>query len=129
MVNESIYYNEEHILLRNTVREFAKNELAPLAQEIDSNSQFPEKSIKKLANLGLMGIPWDTKYGGGGMDTLSLVITIEELSKVCVSTAVALMAHTSLGTGPFQYFGTELQKQNYLSKLASGEMIGAFGLT
>ena len=127
--NSSIYYSEEHILLRKMVREFAQNELAPLALEIDSKGKFPEESIKKLSSLGLMGIPWDTKYGGGGMDTLSLIITIEELAKVCVSTAITLMAHTSLGTGPFHYFGTEKQKQKYLTKLASGEMLGSFALT
>ena len=68
--------------------------------------------LKKLSELGLMGIPWDPEYGGGGMDMLSLVITIEELAKVCVSVAVTLMAHTSLGTGPFSYFGTPEQKKN-----------------
>ena len=125
----SIYFNEEHVLLKNMVREFAQNELAPLAQEIDKLEKFPEESIKKIAELGLMGVPWDQKYGGGGMDTLSLVIVIQELAKACVSTAATVMAHTSLGTGPFQYFGTEKQKEKYLSKLASGEMIGSFGLT
>ena len=130
MVNDnSIYYKEEHILLRKTVREFAQNEIAPQALEIDSKGTFPSESIKKLSELGLMGIPWDPEYGGGGMDMLSLVITIEELAKVCVSTAVTLMAHTSLGTGPFSYFGSHEQKKKYLSKLATGQMIGAFGLT
>jgi len=126
---DSIYYTDEHILLRKMVREFAQNELAPLAQEIDSKRIFPASSINKLSKLGLMGIPWDTKYGGGGMDTLSLIIVIEELAKVCVSTAATLMAHTSLGSGPFYYFGTEEQKFKYLTKLSAGEMIGSFGLT
>ena len=125
----SIYYTEEHILLRKMVREFAQNELLPLSIEVDTKGIFPLESIKKLSDLGLMGIPWDPKYGGGGMDTLSLVITIEELAKVCVSTAATLMAHTSLGTGPFHYFGTEEQKQKYLSKLSTGDMIGSFALT
>ena len=130
MVNDnSIYYSDEHILLRKTVREFAKNELAPLAIDIDTKGIFPSESIKKLSELGLMGIPWDPKYGGGGMDMLSLVITIEELAKVCVSTAATLMAHTSLGTGPFSYFGTDEQKNKYLTKLSTGQMIGSFGLT
>ena len=127
--NNSIYYKEEHILLRKMVREFAQNELVPIAQEIDFQSKFPIESINKLSELGLMGVPWDTKYGGAGMDTLSLIIVIEELAKVCVSTAATLMAHTSLGSGPFYYFGTEKQKDKYLSKLASGEMIGSFALT
>jgi len=76
-----------------------------------------------------MGIPWPEQYGGGGMDNLSLVIAIEEMAKVCVSTAVTVMAHTSLGSGPFALFGSESQKEQYLPKLSSGEMIGAFGLT
>ena len=76
-----------------------------------------------------MGIPWDPEYGGGGMDLISLIITREELAKVCVSTAATLMAHTSLGTGPISYFGTDEQKKKYLSKLATGEIIGSFGLT
>jgi alkylation response protein AidB-like acyl-CoA dehydrogenase len=125
----SIYFTEEHILLKKMVREFAQNELAPLAQEIDKEEKFPIESLKKIAELGLMGIPWDEKYGGGGMDTLSLVIVIQELAKACVSTAATVMAHTSLGTGPFQYFGTQLQKEKYLSRLASGEILGSFGLT
>ena len=127
--DNSIYYNDEHIMLRKTVREFAQNELAPLAIDIDTKGIFPSESIKKLSELGLMGIPWDPKYGGGGMDMLSLVITIEELAKVCVSTAATLMAHTSLGTGPFSYFGTDEQKNKYLTKLSTGQMIGSFGLT
>jgi len=130
MVNDfSIYYTEEHVLLRKMVREFAQNELLPLSIEVDTKGKFPIESIKKLSKLGLMGIPWDPKYGGGGMDTLSLVIAIEELAKVCVSTAATLMAHTSLGTGPFHYFGTDEQKEKYLTKLSSGEMIGSFALT
>ena len=130
MVNDfSIYYTEEHVLLRKMVREFAQNELLPLSIEVDTKGKFPIESIKKLSELGLMGIPWDPKYGGGGMDTLSLVIAIEELAKVCVSTAATLMAHTSLGTGPFHYFGTDEQKEKYLTKLSSGEMIGSFALT
>ena len=125
----SIYFTEEHILLQKMIRDFSKNEIAPLAQEIDNEEKFPSVAINKIKDLGLMGIPWDAKYGGGGMDTLSLVIVINEIAKVCVSTAATLMAHTSLGTGPFQYFGTSEQKEKYLSKLANGEIIGAFALT
>ena len=117
--NNSIYYKEEHILLRKMVREFAENELAPLAKEIDNTGRFPKESIKKLSELALMGVPWDSKYGGGDMDTISLVIVIEELAKICVSTAATLMAHTSLGTGPFHYFGTDIQKEKYLTKKKS----------
>jgi len=126
---KSIYLSEEHLLLQKMIREFSTNELKPLAQEIDEKCIFPINSIKKISELGLMGIPWDEKYNGGGMDALSLVIAIEEMAKVCVSTAVTVMAHTSLGSAPFAYFGTEQQKNDYLKKLASGEILGAFGLT
>ena len=124
-----IYFNEEHLMLRNMVRDFAINEIKPLAQKIDSEGIFPQESIEKMAELGLMGIPWDTKYGGNNMDTLSLVIAVEEIGKVCASTATTMMAHTSLGTAPIAVFGTEEQKEKYLPDLASGKMIGSFGLT
>jgi len=124
-----IYFNEEHIMLQKMVREFAINEIKPLAQKIDNDGLFPEDSIKKMADLGLMGIPWDEKYGGTNMDTLSLVIAIEEIGKVCVSTAATMMAHTSLGTAPIIAFGTDEQKEKYLPDLVTGKKIGAFGLT
>ena len=108
----NIYLTEEHLLLRQMVRDFSNKELKPIAQDIDKYSQFPQESIKKISKLGLMGIPWPQKYGGGGMDNLSLVIAIEEMAKACVSTAVTVMAHTSLGSGPFALFGTEEQKKN-----------------
>ena len=123
-----IYFNEEHIMLRNMIREFAKNEIKPLAQDIDKGI-FPKESIDKMAALGLMGIPWSDKYGGTNMDTLSLVIAIEEIGKVCASTAATMMAHTSLGTAPIVAFGTEKQKNKYLPDLVTGRKIGAFGLT
>ena len=116
-------------MLKQMVKEFVENEIKPIAQEIDSNSRFPEEIINKMSSLGLLGIPWDEKYGGIGMDTLSLVIAIEEIGKVCTSTAVTMMAHTSLGTGPIAYFGTDKQKEKYLTRLAKGEILGAFGLT
>ena len=116
-------------MLRRMVREFAINEIKPLSQKIDQEGLFPMESIKKMADLGLMGIPWDSKYGGNDMDTLSLVIAIEEIGKVCASTAATMMAHTSLGTAPIAAFGTQEQKEKYLPGLASGEKIGSFGLT
>ena len=126
---ERIYFTEEHVMLRDMVREFAQNEVKPIAREIDASGRFPTETVEKMAELGLMGIPWEEKYGGTGMDTMALVIAIEELGKVCPSTAATMMAHTSLGSGPIAAFGTEAQKQKYLTKLASGEIIGAFGLT
>ena len=126
---EQLYFTEEHKMLRDMVREFARNEVKPLAQELDEKGGFPHESVKKMAELGLMGIPWDEKYGGTGMDTMALVIAIEEIGKVCPSTSATMMAHTSLGTAPIAVFGTEEQKERYLPGLASGKQIGAFGLT
>ena len=126
---EDLYFTEEHKMLRDMVRDFARNEVKPLAQELDEKGGFPYESEKKMAELGLMGIPWDEKYGGTGMDTMALVIAIEEIGKVCPSTSATMMAHTSLGTAPIAIFGTEEQKERYLPGLASGKKIGAFGLT
>ncbi|NQU68628.1 MAG: acyl-CoA dehydrogenase family protein [Candidatus Marinimicrobia bacterium] len=116
-------------MLQEMVRDFAKNEVAPIAREIDETGRFPHETVKKMGELGLMGIPWPEAYGGTGMDITAQCIAIEELAKVCVSTAVTMMAHTSLGSAPIFMFGTEDQKHKYLPKLSSGEMLGAFGLT
>ena len=126
---DNLYFTEEHLMLRDMVREFAINEVRPLSANIDKQSIFPEENIKKMAELGLMGIPWDQKYSGTGMDIRALVIAIEELGKECASTAATMMAHTSLGTAPIAIFGTDDQKQKYLPLLATGQMLGAFGLT
>ena len=128
-MQEDIYFSEEHKMLQQMVREFAQNEVRPMAQELDEKGEFPYELIKKMASLGLMGIPWEQEHGGTGMDTLALVIAIEELGKECCSTAATLMAHTSLGTAPIAMFGTDEQKKKYLPDLASGKKIGAFGLT
>lgn len=126
---DKLYFNEEHLMLREMVREFAQNEVKPLAQKIDKSGEFPQESVDKMAELGLMGIPWPEEYGGTGMDTRALVIAIEEIGKVCSSTAATMMAHTSLGTGGLYHFGTETQKRKFIPQLASGKMIGSFGLT
>ena len=126
---EELYFSEEHRMLRDMVREFAQNEVAPLAKEIDQEARFPQETVEKMAELGLLGIPWPEEYGGTGMDTLALVIAIEELGTVCPSTAATIMAHTSLGSAPIFMFGTEKQKRQYLPRLSSGEILGAFGLT
>ena len=108
---EEQFFKEEHYLLRDMVRDFALTELSEKASQIDENSEFPINIINKMGDLGLMGIPWPEKYGGYGMDTLALVIAIEELGKVCASTAATMMAHTSLGTAPIYLFGSKEQKE------------------
>jgi butyryl-CoA dehydrogenase len=120
---------EEHLLIRQTVRDFAGKEIAPLAEEIDSTDQFPAKIFKRMGELGLLGIPFSEAYGGGGGDYLSLLIALEEIARVSGSVAIILDAHTSLCCEPIYLFGTEAQKKKYLPALVSGEKIGAFGLT
>ena len=104
---ERLYFSEEHLMLREMVREFAQNEVKPIANQIDISGEFPMENIKKMADLGLMGIPWEQKYGGTGMDTMALVIAIEELGRICPSTAATMMAHTSLGSAPISAFSNQ----------------------
>jgi alkylation response protein AidB-like acyl-CoA dehydrogenase len=120
---------EEQELLRDTVRAFAEQELLPQAVEIDRNSRFPEDTFRKLAELGLLGLPIPEEYEGAGADTRTTVLVIEELAKCCGSTALGLAAHTSLCLWPIWAFGTEEQRRRFLPDLASGRRLGAFGLT
>ena len=119
----------EQKLVKQMVRNFALNEVKPIAAEVDETEKFPMENVKKMGKLGMMGIPFAKEYGGAGGDVLSYVLTVEELSKVCATTGVIVSAHTSLGAGAINDFGTEAQKQKYLVPLAKGEKIGAFGLT
>ncbi|MCQ2326323.1 MAG: acyl-CoA dehydrogenase [Bacteroidales bacterium] len=119
---------QEQLFLQ-MVREFAENEVKPLAAEIDEQERFPMETVEKMGKIGLMGIPIPTQYGGQGGTTQMYSLAVEELSKVCATTGVVVSAHTSLCAHPILEFGTEEQKQKYLPKLASGEWIGAFGLT
>ena len=121
--------DEMHQDLINMYREFAQNDVKPLAAEIDASERFPEETVAKMAEMGMMGIPFPDQYGGTGMDNLSYVHCIEELSKVCASTGVIVSAHTSLCSWPIYEFGTEEQKQKYLLPLNSGKKLGALGLT
>ncbi|MEG0364415.1 MAG: acyl-CoA dehydrogenase family protein, partial [Erysipelotrichales bacterium] len=120
---------EQHENLRMKVREFAEEEIKPIAFELDQNNQFPKEGIAKLGKLGLMGIPYSKKYGGAGLDVISYAIAVEELSRVDGGTGVILSAHTSLGAYPIAAYGSEQQKKKYLVPLATGEKLGAFGLT
>ncbi|MBR4906777.1 MAG: acyl-CoA dehydrogenase [Clostridia bacterium] len=120
---------KEQLLVRKMVREFAENEVKPLASEIDEEERFPMETVEKMAQLGMMGIYFPKEYGGAGGDVLSYAITVEELAKVCGTTAVIVSAHTSLCCAPIFENGTEEQKKKYLPDLCSGRKIGAFGLT
>ncbi|HSL65582.1 MAG TPA: acyl-CoA dehydrogenase family protein [Gaiellaceae bacterium] len=119
----------EHELVRRTVREFAEERVAPLAEELDREGRFPTELVAELAELGLMGMPIPEEYGGGGTDTVSYAIAVEELTRVDSSVAITVAAHTSLGTMPILLFGSEEQKREWLPDLASGRRLAAFGLT
>ena len=119
----------EQELIQQMVREFAINEVKPIASEIDESEEFPMENVKKMGELGMMGIPFPKEVGGAGGDVLSYIIAVEELSKVCATTGVILSAHTSLCASVINENGTPEQKAKYLSDLCSGKKIGAFGLT
>jgi butyryl-CoA dehydrogenase len=121
--------SEKQALMRKLFREFAEKEVKPLAAEIDEEERFPIENVKKMAEIGMMGIPFESKYGGSDGDNLSYILAVEELSKVCATTGVILSAHTSLCCNPIYTYGTEEQKMKYLVPLAKGEKLGAFGLT
>ena len=121
--------DKKHEMARSLFRDFAENEVKPLAQEVDETEQFPVETVKKMARYGFMGIPIPKQYGGQGCDILTYAMCVEELSKVCGTTGVIVSAHTSLCMDPILTFGTEEQKMKYLPDLASGKKLGAFGLT
>src|SRR6202050_2382718 len=121
--------SDDHRLLRATVREFAEQEIGPVAEELDRNKRFPYEIVARLGELDLMGIPFPQEYGGAGADSLAYAIVVEELTRVDSSVAITLCAHTSLGTQPIYLFGSEEQKREWLPRLCSGEILGAFGLT
>ncbi len=120
---------EEHLQVRDMVRKFSEDVVAPRARELDETETFPHEAVKQMAELGLLGLPYPEKYGGAGMDTLCYAIAVEEVARVCASTAITLAAHVSLGCGPVYGSGTEEQKLKYLTPMAKGECLGAFGLT
>ena len=121
--------DKKHEMARSLFREFAENEVKPLAQEVDETEEFPVENVKKMQKLGFMGIPVPKEYGGQGCDPLTYVMCVEELSKVCATTGVIVSAHTSLCIDPIMTYGTEDQKQKYVKPLATGEKLGAFALT
>ncbi len=124
----NLRFTEEQEMMRKMVRDFAQSEIAPFIEKMEQG-EFPRDILKKMGGLGLMGIPVPEKYGGAEMDFTSYIIAINELSKVSATVGVILSVHTSVGTNPILYFGTEEQKQKYVPKLAAGEYLGAFCLT
>ncbi|MBR6800061.1 MAG: acyl-CoA dehydrogenase family protein, partial [Firmicutes bacterium] len=120
---------EKHEEFRAKIREFAEAEIKPIAFMLDQNNEFPDEAVKKLGQMGIMGLPFPKEYGGAGEDILTYAIAVEELARVDGGAGVILSAHVSLGAYPLFAFGTEEQKQKYLVPLAKGEKIGAFGLT
>lgn len=121
--------SEDHIILRDAIRRFAEDEIAPHAMELDREEKFSVEITQKMGEMGLFGMYVPTEYGGQGMDMLSYVIAMEELSRVDGSQAATVTAHNSIGVGPILGFGTEVQKQKYLPKMCTGEMLWGFGLT
>jgi alkylation response protein AidB-like acyl-CoA dehydrogenase len=123
------YFDENHLMIRDMVRDFARNEIAPVAGELDQASEFPWENVRKMSELGLFGIPWEEELGGAGMDYISYIIAIHELAKVDASHAITISAHTTLGTSPIVAFGSREQRERYVPLLASGQVLGGFGLT
>lgn len=128
-MKNDIYTNEEHDLIRQTVRDFALKEVKPVAQELDEKEEFSYDLCEKMGEIGLFGIVAPSEYGGHGMDTLSYIIAVEELARIDGSTAATIAAHNSLGLWPLTYAGTEEQKKKYVPELCTGKGLWAFGLT
>ena len=123
------HFNEEQHMMRRMVRDFAEKEIAPFIPVMEETEQFPRHIVKKMGEMGLMGIPVPEEWGGVGADFVSYILAINEISKVSATLGVILSVHTSVGTNPILHFGTQEQKQAYVAKLATGEFLGAFALT
>jgi alkylation response protein AidB-like acyl-CoA dehydrogenase len=128
-MDDSLYFKKEHLEVRDMVREFARAEVAPVAAKHDADATFPWDNIRKMGELGLLGIPWPEDMGGAGLDLISYMIVILELAKVDASHGLTVSAHTTLGTSPLMKFGTEAQQRRFVPSLASGKVMGGFGLT
>jgi alkylation response protein AidB-like acyl-CoA dehydrogenase len=128
-MDDLLYFTEQHHQVREMVRDFSREHIAPVAKELDQTSAFPWDNIKAMGELGLLGVPWSEELGGAGMDQISYYITIHEMAKVDASHALTISAHTNLGTSPIVEFGTEEQRRKYVPLLASGQVLGGFGLT
>jgi butyryl-CoA dehydrogenase len=128
-MHDALYFTDHHLQVRDMVRDFAQQVVKPSARRYDLASQFPWDNVKQMAELGLLGIPWPERLGGCGMDYLSYIMVIHELAKVDASHAITVSTHTTLGTSPIMDFGTAAQQQRYVPLLATGRVLGGFGLT
>ncbi|HKO15801.1 MAG TPA: acyl-CoA dehydrogenase [Gemmatimonadaceae bacterium] len=128
-MDDSVFFSEQHLATRELVRQFARDEVAPVAAMLDAESRFPWDNVKKMGELGLLGVPWPDDLGGAGLDLISYIIVIHELAKVDASHGLTVSAHTTLGTSPIVRFGTPEQRRRYVPLLATGRVLGGFGLT
>jgi butyryl-CoA dehydrogenase len=128
-MDDALYFTEDHLQVREMVREFARDHVAPVASQHDADSTFPWENVKRMADLGLLGVPWPQELGGAGFDTIAYMIAIQEMAKVDASHSITISAHTTLGTSPIVYFGTDAQRERYVPMLATGTVLGGFGLT
>ncbi len=126
---DNLFFKEEHLMIQDMVRDFAKSKIIPVARELDQKEKFPKELVNDMANLGLMGMMVPVNYGGAGLDMIAFATAIIELGRADASVAITMAAHNSLGTLPLLMFGTETQKAKYLPSLAAGKVLGAFGLT
>ena len=128
-MEDLMYFNEQHYAVRDMVRTFAREEVAPVAGRLDAAGEFPWSNVKRMGELGLLGVPWSEDLGGAGLDLLSYILVINEMAKVDASHAITISAHTTLGTSPIVNFGTREQQRRFVPLLASGKVLGGFGLT
>jgi alkylation response protein AidB-like acyl-CoA dehydrogenase len=128
-MDDALYFSEQHLATREMVRQFARDEVAPVAAKLDAEAKFPWDNIRKMGELGLLGVPWPEELGGAGLDYISFMIVIHEMAKVDASHGLTISAHTTLGTSPIVRFGSDAQKKRYVPFLASGRVMGGFGLT
>src|SRR5437763_13083666 len=128
-MDDSLYFDESHLATREMVRQFARDEVAPVAAKYDASAKFPWDNIRKMADLGLLGVPWSEELHGAGLDLISYMIVIHELAKVDASHGLTISAHTTLGTSPIVNFGTDTQRNRYVPLLAAGKVMGGFVLT
>jgi alkylation response protein AidB-like acyl-CoA dehydrogenase len=128
-MDDSFYFSEQHLAVRDTVRGFARDHVAPVAARLDAEGKFLWDNVKGMGELGLLGVPWPEELGGAGLDLTSYIIAIHEMAKVDASHAITISAHTTLGTSPIVKFGNDAQRKRYVPLLASGKVLGGFGLT